>query len=163
MGYFLKLDEVKSCNLYESRVRPISLNDSNKMDIEEIKPETKGFTDLERKILAHHNMVDCTSMLKFNESLNFSNSHGASQQIPKFNNLLNDFVYNNFLHVTVNQKVDAIVARYKFMEKELCGESLINCTKLGLFQRNSDEVSVFGRVTLDEDGDVNPHKVIIEF
>ena len=133
------------------------------MDIEEIKPESKALTDMERKILAHHNMIDCTSMLKFNESLNFTNSYGASQQIPKFNNLLNDFVYDNFLHVTMNQKVDAIVARYKFMEKELSAESLINCTKLGLFQRNSDEVSVFGRVTLDEDGDVNPHKVIIEF
>ena len=105
-----------------------------------------------------------TMQVAFNENISFSNSRGSSNATQISSLIKEDAVaYNNYLHVTMDDKVNSLLARYRFMEETLQRESCIQCTKLKLFERNSGELSVFVRLIMDSEDEINPRKVIFEW
>jgi hypothetical protein len=152
------MDEEKltSADLNETRQNPG--NNAQK------GPSKGGLTENDRKMLDAYNPMGVTTQVGFNENISFSNSRSMNS-IAGITSLIKEdaVAYNNYLHVTMDDKVNALLARYKFMEETLQRESCIQCSKLKLFERNSEEMSVFARLTFDCDDEINPHKVMFEF
>ena len=115
-------------------------------------------------MLDGYNPMGVTMQVAFNENISFSNSRGSSNATQISSLIKEDAVaYNNYLHVTMDDKVNSLLARYRFMEETLQRESCIQCTKLKLFERNSGELSVFVRLIMDSEDEINPRKVIFEW
>ena len=63
-----------------------------------------------------------------------------------------------------DEKVEALINRFKYMERLLAAESMLPLTKLkGEDKNTEDGINVFVRLTLDEDNDLNRNKVLAEF
>lgn len=152
------MDEEKLTSADHNETRPSPGNNAQK------GPSKGGLTENDRKMLDAYNPMGVTTQVGFNENISFSNSRSMNS-IAGITSLIKEdaVAYNNYLHVTMDDKVNALLARYKFMEETLQRESCIQCSKLKLFERNSEEMSVFARLTFDCDDEINPHKVMFEF